>query len=370
MTCLVIKRLAGLAKERAVGPVLHLHTPVAPVQEQRVSERGDGSNERLRDAIGPCLRMSVGVNPSTSAARLDFEAGLASLAEEYGLGLKLDDRRFNRVPGEWFTIRGYDRERHRRERGRLFPQAAMRPPRRALLVTVVGPARVGMSAGVTGALLARGIGVLAASIFTMRKIAFVNLMLPVVDGVDPALPAWSGDWDPAIEMLADRCAIDRGQISNDTSEGSLVTDHKVAISAPMRCSYPPSSRRTGASMTGRVPYPLWLRWQVPWRTVDTSWILGKLLANLEPYTEQCEVAYAHSRLLRGNVVRGRAKLIVVLAHGHRDHDDAQRAVTDVAERAQERTLEQLQAIPGIDRGRSRMRLSPRERWLAYGAGVD
>lgn len=370
MNCLVIKRLSGLAQERAGGPVLHLQTPVAPFQDQRVSERGDGSNERLRDAIGPCIRLSVGMDPNMAAARLDFEAGLASLAEEYGLGLKLDDRRFNRVRGEWFTIRGFDRERHRRERGRLFPHAPMRLPKRAVLATVVGPARVGMTARVTGALLAHGIGVLAASIFIMRKIAFVNLILPAPDDAGPAVPAWSGDWDQAIATLVDRCAGDRWQISGESGDEGRITDHKVALSAPIRCSYPPSSRRTGASMTGRVPYPLWLRWEVPWRTVDTPWILGRLRANLEPYTQQCEVAYAHSRVVRGDTVGGRAKLIVVLADGHRDHAEAERALTGVAERAQERTLEQLQAVPGIEAGRSRMRLSPRERWLAYGGTSD
>ena len=41
------------------------------------------------------------------------------------------------------------------------------------------------------------------------------------------------------------------------------------------------------------------------------------------------------------MVRGLAKLIVVLARGHAE---AQRQLTDVAERAQEQTLKQLLAV--------------------------
>jgi hypothetical protein len=364
MYSLITERLARLAMERAGGPVLYLHAPAAPFQDQHVSERGDGSNERLRDAIGPCFRMSVGVDPNMSVARLDFEMGLAALAEEYGLGLRLDDRRFNRVRGEWFSIRGFDRERYRRERNRLFPEASMQPPKQALVVTVMAPARVEMTAQVTEALRARGIGVLAASISTMRRIGFVNFVLPAAEGTGPPPPAWSGDWDHAMKMLADRCAVDGSRNATDRGDESAVTDCKFAVSAAMRCSFPASSRRTGATMTGRVPYPVWLRWEVPHRMVDTPGLLARVQSNLDPYAQECEVAYAQSRLVRGGVVRGRAKLIVMLADGHRDNAEAQRVLTDVAERAQERTLEQVLARQGIA-GRVRLRLTPRERWLVY-----
>jgi hypothetical protein len=364
MYSLITERLARLAMERAGGPILYLLTPAAPFQDQHVSERGDGSSERLRDAIGPCFRMSVGVDPTMSVARLDFEMGLAALAEQYGLGLKLDDRRFNRVRGEWFTIRGFDRERYRRERNRLFPDAPMQPPKQALVVSAMAPARVGLTTEVTEALRAREIGLLAASICSMRKIAFITLVLPAAEGIGPPPPAWSGDWDHAMKTLADRCATDGAPDTTERNDDGAVTDCKFAVSAPMRCSYPPSSRRTGASMTGRVPYPLWLRWEVPHRTIDTPGVLAKVQANLEPYTQECEVAYAQSRLVGGDVVRGRAKLIVVLADGHRDHSEAQRVLTDVAERAQERTLEQALAQRDIA-ARARLRLTPRERWLVY-----
>jgi hypothetical protein len=169
-----------------------------------------------------------------------------------------------------------------------------------------------------------------------------------------------------MKALADRCATDHTQATDEPNDESVFTDYRFAISAPMRCSYPPSSRRTGATATGRVPYPLWLRWEVPHRMVDTPQLLAKVQANLEPYAQQREVAYAQSRLVHGDVVRGRAKLIVVLAHGHRDNAEAQRVLTDAAERAQERTLKDLLAIQDVDEpGRVRLRMSPRERWLAY-----
>lgn len=365
MNALVIERLSNLAMERGGGPVLHLHTPVAPFSDQHVSERGDGSSERLRDAIGPCIRMSVGVDPNTSNARLDFEVGLTALAEEYGLGLKLDDRRFNRVRGEWFTIRGFDRERYRYQRNRLFPQAPMLPPKRALIATLVGPARVGMTVQLIAALRARGIGVVAASISSMRRIAFINLVLPAAVGTRPLPQPWTGDWDDAMKTLASRCAPDRSWQGDETGDESVVTDCKFAVSAPMRCSFPPSSRRTGASTTGRIPYPLWLRWEMPHRAMDTPRLLAQVQANLKPYAEQCDVAYAQSRLVRSDVVRGRAKLIVVLLQGPRDHARAQQQLTDVALRTQEQTLEELLAVREIERARARLRISPRERWLAY-----
>src|SRR5262249_60989608 len=103
-----------------------------------------------------------------------------------------------------------------------------------------------------------------------------------------------------------------------------------------------------------------LRWEVPHRMVDPPQLLAKVQANLEPYAQRCEVAYAQSRLVHGDVVRGRAKLIVVLAHGHRDNAEAQRVLTDAAERAQERTLKELLALQEVQPGRGRPRVRAHE----------
>ncbi|MFI5894058.1 hypothetical protein ACIA5D_28555 [Actinoplanes sp. NPDC051513] len=364
MQALIIEKLTGLAAERG-APVLHLHTPVAPVPQTTVAERGDGSNERLRDAIGPCLRFAIGMDPKMSEARLDFETELAALAEEYGFGLKLDDQRFNRVRGEWFTIRGFDRERYRQARGRLFPEASVLTPKRAMIASVVGPSRAGTSAAAVAALRARGIGVLAASISSMRKTTFINLVLPVAAA--GTFPQWSGGWLDALPRLVE-CAGQPPLAATSPDEG-LIADWKVALSPAMRCTYPQSSQQTGATITGRVPYPIWLWWQLPYRTVDTPTLLAEAQAALQPHTRRCEVAYAQSRLCRGDVVRGRAKLIVMLSQEHRDHAAVQRLLTDAAEAAQERIRERLPALGGVDAGKVRLRLSPRERWLTY-AGIS
>jgi len=366
MQALVIEKLTGLAAERD-APVLHLHTPVAPFPQAHGSERGDGSNERLRDAIGPCLRFAIGVDPTMSDVRLDFETELAALAEEYGFGLKLDDQRFNRVRGEWFTIRGFDRERYRQARGKLFPEASVLTPKRAVIASVVGPSRAGTTAAAVAALRARGIGVLAASISTMRKTTFINLVLPVAADAPGRFPQWSGGWLDALPRLGD-CAGHRPGAAGEADEG-LIADWKVALSPAMRCSYPQSSQRTGATTTGRVPYPIWLWWQLPYRTVDTPALLAEVQAALQPHTRRCEVAYAQSRLCRGDVVRGRAKLIVMLSQENRDHAAVQRLLTDATEAAQERLRERLPALGGVDAGKVRLRLSPRERWLTY-AGIS
>ncbi|SNT44300.1 hypothetical protein SAMN05421812_10697 [Asanoa hainanensis] len=365
VTGVVLARMCALAVSRGQSPIVHLHTPVSPFIDQQISARGDGSLERLRDAVGPCVRVSVAVNPQEPTARLAFEQGLVALAEEFGLGLKLNDRRFNRVPGEWFTIRGFDRERYRQVRARLFPETPMHLPKHAMIASVMGPARLGMAADVISRLSANGVGVLAAAVSSVRKIGFVNLVLPLAEGADLAAPAWSGEWDDGLKLLAERCrtfdaaALDRGELAA----------YKVALSPPMPCSYPRSSRRTGASVTGRVPYPLWLRWDVPNRTVGSPLLLSMVEQNLAAYASQTEVAYAQARVGRGDTVRGRAKLVVLLAEPPRDVADAQALLNEVAERVQERTLEQLLDGRLVGPGQVRLRLSPRERWLTY-AGVS
>jgi hypothetical protein len=366
MQALVIEKLTALAAERG-APVLHLHTPVAPVPQPGKAERGDGSGERLRDAIGPCLRFSIGIDPQLSDARLDFETELAALAEEYGFGLKLDDQRLHRVRGEWFTIRGFDRERYRQARGRLFPEAPAHTPRRAVIASIVGPSREGTTATALAALRARGIGVLAASISSMRKTTFINLILPVAADAPEEPARWTGGWLDALPRLG-ACAGPRtGAV--DAARDSLIADWKVAVSPAMRCSYPPSSQQTGATFTGRVPYPIWLWWQVPHRTVDTPALLAEVQAALQPHTRRCEIAYAQSRLCRGDVVRGRAKLIVMLSQEHRENAAVQRLLTDATEAAQLRIREWIPTVGGVDPSKVRLRLSPRERWLAY-AGIS
>ncbi|GIF23746.1 putative amino acid-binding ACT domain protein [Actinoplanes tereljensis] len=356
MQALIIEKLTALAAERD-APVLHLHTPVAPVPLSYKAERGDGSNERLRDAIGPCLRFSIGVDPKMSDARLDFETELAALAEEYGFGLKLDDQRLNRVRGDWFTIRGFDRERYRQARNRLFPEASAVTPRRAVIASVIGPSRTGTTAAAVAALRERGVGVLAASISSMRRTTFINLVLPVAADAPAESQQWTGGWLDALSRLSPG----RGDEPGD----SPIDDWKVALSPAMRCSYPPSSQQTGATTTGRVPYPIWLWWQLPHRTVDTPALLAEVQAALQPHTRRCDIAYAQSRLCRGDVVRGRAKLIVMLSQEHRDHETVQRLLADATEAAQLRIREWLPALGRVDPSKVRLRLSPRERWLTY-----
>jgi hypothetical protein len=75
----------------------------------------------------------------------------------------------------------------------------------------------------------------------MRKIGFINLVLPAGEDAGPPPPAWSGDWDHTMKTLADRCATAQG-----TGGESVVADYKVEVSPPIRCVYPASSRRTGA----------------------------------------------------------------------------------------------------------------------------
>jgi len=209
--------------------------------------------------------------------------------------------------------------------------------------------------------------VLAASISSMRKTTFINLVLPVAADAPEELPQWTGGWLDALPRLG-ACASHPAEAAEPSDE-RLIADWKVALSPAMRCSYPPSSQQTGATATGRVPYPIWLWWQLPHQTIDTPALLAEVQAALQPYTRRCEIAYAQSRLCRGDVVRGRAKLIVMLSQEHRDHETVQRLLTDAAEAAQLRIREWLPALGRVDPSKIRLRLSPRERWLMY-AGIS
>jgi hypothetical protein len=368
MTSLVIEQIAELANRVARGPLLYLHSPVAPFRDQPVSERGDGSSEGTRDAVGPCIRIAVGLDPTDPTARLRFEVRMTSLAAQYGLGLRLNDRRLHRTRGEWFTIRKFDREAYRAARDVLFGSAPSHAPKRAVLATVTGPARVGLASEMVGALRRKAIGTLAASVTSMQKIAFMTLLLPT-DSID-ARP-FSGSWESGLAELESLCGPGTGSEIIDLQGGEselLVADHKVAISQPLPCSYPAASRQTGASVTGRVPYPVWLAWQVPHRTIDTPRLLAEVGRSLASGTSSCEVLYAQSRLLSGDLVRGRAKLVVVLEHAFsRAGNQTQQELSLIAELAQERTLDRLLDL-GVEPGQVRLRLSPRERWLTYGGG--
>lgn len=148
----IISQLAGAAVECTNGPIMLLQSPVSPFREAVGSNRGDGSGELVRPAEGPSLRMSISVDPAQPRRLLMFEERVHSFATENGLGLRIADRRANRIRGEWFKVNDFDGDLFERQRDELFRGVPEDSPTTAFVLTIVGPARVGSTLAVVRAL--------------------------------------------------------------------------------------------------------------------------------------------------------------------------------------------------------------------------
>lgn len=370
--CLMLTRMTSLLVDLAAraGSILFLHSPVAPVVDLPKSLRGDGSGEMTRDPQGPCIRLGVGLEghgPGRRAvegpgalSRLGFEDAVARLAVENGLGLKLADRRVDRVRGEWFTIRRFDRDRYRAARDAEFAEVSAQAPRRAVVLTVVGPARAGMTRTVVSSLRHRGVGLLAMSTTELQGVGFDSLFLPV------AQPGAAGPFDDSLGWSEGMAAIGRlcgiATPQADHPEEHLPDGYALMVSELMACRFPHTSRQTGAAKDGRTPYPLWVSWDTPAHELDTASVITALTASLTARTASHELLYAHSRLVGQDRVRGRAKCSIVLG-GSGPDGGVQRSLHTLAATVEEHVLAALRSESRSGAPSLRVRVSSQERWL-------
>lgn len=369
--CLMLTRMCRelLDCTAKVGSVLFLHSPVAPAIDPSRSKRGDGSEETPRDAQGPCLRMLIGIESTDPDARLAFELDVTRLAEQYGLGLLMADRRYDRARGEWFKIRGFDRAAYKRARDVLFRGGAARFPRRGLVLSCVGPARQGTAWTIVEQLVAQDFGLIGMSVSVLQGVAFVNYFLAVDDhprelalhtAANPIADGWES-------RLADLKAMWVQGVDSRHSTG-LARGYEMRFGPARRCYFPTSSRRTGAGRDARAPYPLWVAWEAPSRSLGAVEVLAAISERIAGGAESHRLTYAQSRLVSPELMRGRAKFSVVLPESKSESLlPAQDMLGKLAGAVEHGIIDWLSRECQLPQ--ARCRVSAKERWLRYARTV-
>lgn len=301
----VMAELAAVAANRAKAPILIMQSPAAPFPAPPADQPLSTHSDWPTIAGGAAIRLSVGLSGDDGKARLQLLEHATRVAEDYGLRLHLGDRRLGRVRGEWWPGLEHDPDKY--DRMRALPGVdGTAVPDRALLLTFVGPARVGSSADILRALVERRIGVLAMTVSALQDLAFVNLVVPMRPGA-VGVPPWRSLILPPGDGL------------------DLIT-HWCAVGPPMIGPRSPLGRASdyGLCLTGPVPpraeapaRPLWLRWQKPTgKDVSSNRLIGDVIARLleDDQVKQVRLDYFRSRVV-GDSRRMTAKLSVRMAEG-------------------------------------------------------
>jgi hypothetical protein len=251
----VLARLASAAADPVTAaPLLLLQSPVAPFRDW-VSSATNRAGEPPKISRGAAIRVSVGVDGDNSRGRLALIEEAVRIAASYGLGLHLSDRRVGRVRGEWKEAVRHDIDVYRGLKNGLSGER----PGQALLVTFVGPARVGSSAAVLGALAARGVGALGVTVASLQELAFINLVLPLPPSDGGKIESTVLPAAEALGLLAGRCSLGRGSSgssgfgSSGAVEAGRAADYQACITGPF--PWPGDDSRDD--------HPLWLQWQTP-----------------------------------------------------------------------------------------------------------
>jgi predicted amino acid-binding ACT domain protein len=276
----VFAKVADAAADGAKAPILMLQSPVAPFRTALAHRSG----EPPKISRGAAVRLSVGVDSDKSDARLELIAKVAGVAQEYGLRLHLADRRVGRVRGEWKEAVAAVAEVYQEKR-RLARLPDVQP-RHALLVTLVGPARVGSSASILKALADRRVGVLAVTVASLQELAFINLVVPLPPSDDGApltedqrlLPASDG-----IEWLASRYGVDM-----ESTDLPRAADYQM-------CSTGPFAWSADGAFENR---PLWLRWESPVGEDTSLRVIDDVIEELlrAEIVEHAQLDYCRSRM--------------------------------------------------------------------------
>lgn len=353
----------GVAAAAANGdgvPILFLQSPVAPFRDPPGRFREDGSGEAPRVANGMAMRVLIGLDEGHPQKRIALLGKISDLAQGYGLGLQIADRRFGRVRGEWWSVLAPDADRYAAAKAELFGWAPPGVPESVQLLTFVGPARVGSSAAIAADLMARNIGVLAVSAATLQEIAFINVMTPIAPARLTDMPT-SGTCLPIVEGLgqvASDCGLTRRQgvrVRSRIGE-TAATDYQVLSTGPV-------SPRIAAS----AEHPLWLSWIIPLehdaakRPPDVAQLVLAQLCEAADRVAGGRIDYYRVRVLADGRVRGRAKVSVSLTEGIvRTHIPA--LLSELCAWAQREVVATL-VRDHVPLRTIRLRLAWRERWL-------
>jgi hypothetical protein len=344
----VLARLAaGAASEDTAAPMLLLQSPVAPFRNwAKWPENQAGEPPKI--SRGAAIRLSVGVDGDNSDGRLALIAKAVDVARDYGLQLHLGDRRVGRVRGEWKQAVKYAPGRYAEKRAE-----ALAPPGsadQAMLVTFVGPARVGSSASVLKALAQCGIGVLAVTVASLQELAFINLVVALPPGNVGQPP---GDLEPvqsaeeAVKWLAARC----GAAGKEPDLGRVV-DYQVCLTGPVDWQ----------ADEGADDHPLWLQWRTSVSEHTSLTVIDDVIAELQraDIVRHAQLDYCRSRMTGDGRICS-AKVSVRLSPGITAEELPDKL--SVLCRATEANVEWKRTHQGPDTRSVGLKVAWRERWL-------
>ena len=357
MTKVLARLAAAAASKETTSPILLLQSPVAPFRNW-ASWPENEAGEPPKLARGTAIRLSVGVDGDNSDGRLALIGETVRIAREFGLQLHLGDRRLGRVRGEWKRAVEFAPDRYAEQRAALT--AAGGPdadagsdhggePDRALLVTFVGPARVGSSASVLEALAQAGVGSLAVTIASLQELAFINLVVAVPPGKDPQPLADDQRVQSAVagvNWLAAAC----GRPSSLTVPRAA--DYQMCLTGPVPWE----------ADTEHKAHPLWLQWHAPLGSHNSLTVIDDVIAELldSPIVTDAQLDYCRSRMTGDSRICS-AKVSVRLTTGISEDDLPDKL--SVLCRATQANVEWKRTNQDPDRRSVGLKVAWRERWL-------
>jgi hypothetical protein len=361
----IISQLAGAAVECTNGPIMLLQSPVSPFREAVGSNRGDGSGELVRPAEGSSLRMSISIDPAQPRRLLMFEERVHSFATENGLGLRIADRRANRIRGEWFKVHDFDGDLFERRRDELFRGVPEDSPTTAFVLTIVGPARVGSTLAVVRALDASNIGVLTYASESLAEMSISHILIPIAPvRLERAAGATSAA-DPLVAGLR-RLASDCGLTPRSSAAGLHSVNFTPALGYKALRSEP--AQITFRSGKGE-PFALWVACDVPYRRITEEQVAEHLLNALQGKVATASLAYLRCHRTADDRVRARAKIAISLDAAVKAKQRAE-SLSRICAEAQDLTRRSLAATQGLGESELGIRIAWREKWLgAFGLGT-
>lgn len=346
---LIFAELAKIAAVVGGAPILFMHAPGAPYEEPSAADRRSPKQEALRRARGMTLRMSIGILATDTEGRLKVYEQVADLCSEWGLGLHIGDRMPDRVRGEWVPVRNYAAKTFET---RLAQKRAGLPPTatsHALPITVLGPARIGSTNDILGALRASGVSIVGLSVSALQEVAFINILLVS----PPDLDIGNAHVFPLAEGLQTVVHALTGRVlaTNELGDLSAASDYKLLVGKP----HPVRPDEDG----GEVQRPIWLAWDLPFTQSAVLKVLDLTEKMLKSRGVSFEVEYARSRVIGTGRVRGRAKLAVVPESGR----DVRDFLTGLAKAVEGKVRMELARGLGVSDDEVNLRVRWRERRL-------
>ena len=360
----ILEDLAGAAANRANAPIVFLQTPVA---SPPVAPRRDGSHEALRGSVSNTVRMSIAVSSGDDDARIGFLATVHEICKARGLSLHVADLRSGRMRGEWYFVQEFSSEvfnSYMERRYKVVPEQAVQ---KAVMLTVVGPARRGSTYAILGLLRSIGAGVAGGAISSLSECAVINLFVPLGSSYGPT------PFDPAVQEPSE-CV--RG-LEDVCSLGPIVGRSPITASEVLRgySALPSLAARFSCETEGdgeSSPHPLWAAWDLPEAWGGELGIVEMLRRSVPPKKGKCRVSYARSKVNELGRVRGRAKLSVQLSPDA-SCGDVSGSLREIAEEAEQFLVAHILSQAGDSARPSEaawrlgslgsVRVTSRERWI-------